>query len=302
MNILSRSLPPAVLAVVSITALVSASRPALAAGSVKAECSAAYEKSQEQRTDGKLKSARETLAVCARDACPSFVKSECKQWLEEVTNDVPTALIDAKDPDGQPTKEVSVTIDGELLSQTLGDAAIELDPGEHNFRFELAGAVVIEKRVYLEKGTRAQPLHLQFESETPKPAGTPAADVDVESSETTTTTDRTSLRPWAYVAGGVGAAGVIGFAVFGALGKSRESDLKDSCSPRCSSDDIDSVKSKYHLADISLGVGIVGLGTGVALFLLSQPAKHPQEDTARALRFDVKTSSSNAFATVSGRF
>jgi hypothetical protein len=105
------------------------------------------------------------------------------------------------------------------------------------------------------------------------------------------------------VAGGVGAAGVLGFVVFGAMGHSKQSDLDNSCGPThtCSKSDVDSIKTKYLLADISLGVGIAGLGAGVALFILSQPkSSAPAEDAST--HFDVQARSGGAVATVSGKF
>jgi hypothetical protein len=273
-------------------------RAALADGT-KAECSAAYEKSQEERSEGRLKNAREAAATCARDACPTFVKGECKQWVQELANDVPSVAIDAKDPKGEATTGVKVTIDGQEYASTLDGKPVELDPGEHDFRFEMEGAKPFEKHLTLEKGARDQALHVEFEA-LKSDAAPEVVKADVEAAPPS---DMRSLRPFAYVAGGVGAAGLIGFAVLGAIGKSKQSDLESSCSPNCSQSDIDSVKSKYLLADISLGVGIVGLGTGVALFLLSQPKENaePAAD-AKALRFDVRTSASSAYATVSGQF
>jgi hypothetical protein len=206
-------------------------------------------------------------------------------------------MVDAKDPQGNAATGVVVTIDGAPHAPGLDGKPIELDPGEHNLRFELAGARPIEKREFLEKGAGARELHLLFESAESSQQVVVAG--DVSSAERTS---KTNLRPYAYVAGGVGAAGLIGFAVFGAMGKGKQSDLEKTCSPACTQDQIDSVKSKFLIADISLGVGIVGLGTGVALFLLSQPSKADPARDAKALKFDLKTSATSAFATVSGAF
>jgi hypothetical protein len=226
------------------------------------------------------------------------VRSECTTWLTEITNDLPAVVVDAKDPQGDAATGVVVVVDGAPYAPGLDGKPIELDPGEHNFRFELPGAVPIEKREFLEKGSGAREIHLIFES-----AGTPSQVVVSPEAADAETGSKTNLRTYAYVAGGVGAAGLIGFAVFGAMGKSKQSELEKSCSPTCSPDEIDSVKSKFLIADISLGVGLVGLGTGVALFFLSQPSSkaEPAQD-AKALKFDLKTSATSAFATVSGAF
>ena len=81
------------------------------------------------------------------------------------------------------------------------------------------------------------------------------------------------LRTWAYVAGGVGAAGLVTFGVFGMLNNSAFSDLEGSCpADHCTpdrADDIDSGRSYQTIANIGLIVGAVGLGTGAVLFLMS---------------------------------
>ncbi len=99
----------------------------------------------------------------------------------------------------------------------------------------------------------------------------------------------TSMRTWAYVAGGVGAAGLLTFGVFGALNNSRYNELDEQCPngacPPGRTDDIDGGRRYQLLANIGLGVGIVGLGTGVTLFVLSGGGKAPvQEARGTTLR------------------
>ena len=74
----------------------------------------------------------------------------------------------------------------------------------------------------------------------------------------------------AYVIGGVGVAALAGFGYFAWSGKSRRNELADTCSPSCPKNQVDGVRSKYLVADILLGVGVVALGTG-AYFYFSAP-------------------------------
>jgi hypothetical protein len=88
--------------------------------------------------------------------------------------------------------------------------------------------------------------------------------------------NRTALRPYAYVAGGIGAAGLITFGVFGALANSTYGDLKDQCHGPCApprASDISTGKTQQTIANIGLVVGAIGLGAGVALFIISAPTK-----------------------------
>jgi hypothetical protein len=87
--------------------------------------------------------------------------------------------------------------------------------------------------------------------------------------------DHTSLRPWAYVAGGVGAAGMITFTVAGLLNNSTYSDLKNTCHygcPPAKQAEETNGKTEQTIANVGLAVGIVGLAAGVTLFIFSRPS------------------------------
>jgi hypothetical protein len=77
----------------------------------------------------------------------------------------------------------------------------------------------------------------------------------------------------AYVAGGVGAAGLITFAIFGAMEKSAYSSLQSACPnnvcPPSKSGDISSGKTDQVVANVALGVGLVGVAAGATLFVMS---------------------------------
>jgi hypothetical protein len=104
---------------------------------------------------------------------------------------------------------------------------------------------------------------------------TPAAEPPTVSSSASggaTMTQSTSLRPYAFIAGGVGVVGLAGFAVFGAMNNSKFSGLEDRCNagncPADSQSDINEGRRLQTFANIGLAVGVVGLGTSATLFLL----------------------------------
>jgi hypothetical protein len=80
------------------------------------------------------------------------------------------------------------------------------------------------------------------------------------------------LRPWAFVAGGIGLVGVATFAVAGAMSRSTFATLEDDCPnkqcPADSQQDIDRGKTEQLVANVGLAVGAVGLAAGVALFVV----------------------------------
>jgi hypothetical protein len=69
----------------------------------------------------------------------------------------------------------------------------------------------------------------------------------------------------AYVLGGLGVIALGGFAALAISGKSAESEMDD-CKPYCSQAAADKMRLRYLLADISLGVGVVALGTSGVLY------------------------------------
>jgi len=296
--------------------LVAFPRLARAEGpSTKAECAAAYEQAQELRTNGKLREAHKNLGTCSQDSCPSFIKTDCSQWLGEVEQELPTIMISAKDQSGEDTTAVSVTIDGELVASELDGKAIEVDPGVHKLRFEIQGAHAVEQKLVVRQGEKERAVSVSFAAAAPEPpvddaspyAGGAAPDQGAPRDEPSKDTEARgrpgSMRPYAYVAGGIGAAGIASFAIFGALGHSAKSDLDASgCKPHCSQSDVDSIKTKYVLADVSLGIGVAGLGTGVALFLLSQPKKQPAHEEGASVKFDVHAGPGLTYASVYGNF
>lgn len=87
--------------------------------------------------------------------------------------------------------------------------------------------------------------------------------------------DRTKLRTYAYVAGGVGAVGLVTFAIAGILANGTYSDLQARCGaepcPASMSGDISRGKTEQTLANVGLVFGILGVGVGATLYVLSMP-------------------------------
>jgi hypothetical protein len=63
----------------------------------------------------------------------------------------------------------------------------------------------------------------------------------------------------AWVLGGVGVAGLVGFAVLESKAKTQLHELQHSCGHSCSPAQRDSGQKKVLVADVLLGVGIAGL-------------------------------------------
>jgi hypothetical protein len=87
-------------------------------------------------------------------------------------------------------------------------------------------------------------------------------------------------RSLGWIGVGVGAAGLVGFAAFGALASSRFDDISSRCggAVACSQDDLslrDGGRTLTTLANVSLGVGIAGAVAATVLFLVGRPSQEP---------------------------
>lgn len=129
------------------------------------------------------------------------------------------------------------------------------------------------------EGRAGETLHLTL-------APTPAPKAAASAGPTSTSGAAASKRPFphrrttAYVAGGIGVAGALSFGVFGLLNHAKYSDVQDQCSDNLCSDDVREDAERGHtyqtIANVGLIVGVVGLGTAVALVLTE-----PDGTTAR---------------------
>jgi hypothetical protein len=106
--------------------------------------------------------------------------------------------------------------------------------------------------------------------------------------------------PLPYVLSAAGLAGIGGFALLSTWG-SKDNEALSACAPDCSPDSVAHIKRLYIAADVSLGVGIAALGTGLYM-LLASPGSKEAPPTQAKYHFDVKPGPSGGFASLSGSF
>ncbi|WP_437663463.1 hypothetical protein [Sorangium sp. So ce1182] len=111
-----------------------------------------------------------------------------------------------------------------------------------------------------------------------------------------------AVPPLAWVAGGVGVAGLGVFAVVGALSLDAEAELRATCAPRCLGDDVRAIRVQHAVADVGLGVGVVALGAAAWLYLTRPAAATPPPARASALRPALRPLVAGASAGVEGTF
>ncbi|UQA63009.1 hypothetical protein [Polyangium aurulentum] len=276
---------------VAAAAILLAASPSGA--TTKKECAAAYEQTQALRGEGALSAAREQALVCSRDDCPRVIKGDCATWLAEIERSLPTVVFVVRDERGDEIVDVRVTDGGKPLRDKLDGKAVPLDPGAHVLRFEREGSAPIERKVMVHEGDKLVRVEASF-----KPGGESAE--EEPEAPSSSAGSKGGAPVGAYVLGGVGILGLGVAATFGILALGDRADLKDTCAPQCAQGDVDAIRTKLLVADITGGVSIAAIGVATVLLLTAPSGKEPKKDAMP--RIDVGPMVGGAFVGVRGAF
>lgn len=285
----------------STTSLQLACAVLLCTGLARAEtnaCASAYEQAQELRAEQHLRQAQRSLEACIDPTCPEFVRTECGRWLVELESSLPTVVLSAK-KSGSDISTVRVLYDGAPLVESLDGKAVAVDPGPHTLTFISDGVAPLELKVVFREGEKNRIIEaLLAETRQPTHKAAPAL---VAAKEPISPTK--SGRGWLpYGLGGLGVLGVTGFAVLGMLGNRDLDEREARCAPSCSDADVSSVRTKYYLADVSLGVGIISLGVAGYLFLSSPKQIVPPASVGQNSSLDLRLLKGGSYAAVRVQF
>lgn len=260
-------------------------------------CVTAYERAQELRAEQQLREARRNLAACIEPSCAEFVRTECGRWLSEVESSLPSVVLAAK-ISGKDTDKVRVLYDGEPLTEVLDGKAIAVDPGPHTLTFFAEGTKPLELKLVFREGEKNRLISTELGDAEKSVQHFERPNLAQASSSSTSQSQ--SLLP--YILGGVGLAGVAGFAVLGLMGNSDLAERERTCAPACSDSDVGSVKTKYILADVSLGVGLVSLGAAGYLLLTSPGGTSRTATVVGSPGVDVRVAGDGGFASFRVKF
>ena len=237
------------------------------------QCLTAHVQAQVRRKESALLEASELLRICSSRACPEVIQTDCIQWTTEIEQQMPSIVIEAR-LGQQPAANVRVFVDNKPAPVLDSGRAVPIDPGPHVVRVEVPSHEPKEVAIIVYEGQRYQSIRFDFgdsqesrhpsdaRSSSPRSAGAPAQNAQRSRPVPALT--------WAL--GGVGLLGVGGFVLFGSWGQSKQNDLDRQCSPNCSADRVDSVRTKYRLADLSLAVGAAAV-VGAGVVFLTRPTK-----------------------------
>jgi hypothetical protein len=205
-----------------------------------------------------------------------------------------------------------VRIDGVELGEGSFGLALPMDPGAHELvLIPPEGGAGEHSSFALREGEhRDLPIRLSA-AEGPSASAPPVADEEPLAEPFAA---RNPQQKWAYVAGSMGAAGVVLGAVTGIVTLNKKSTADANCSDRyrvCNQAGVDaneSGKTFGALSVLGFGVGVVGLAAGTYLWLTAPapPAKaaHPSIPVRQGVRLrpDIALAAGAGFLSLAGRF
>ncbi|MEO6599110.1 MAG: hypothetical protein ABIQ16_04505 [Polyangiaceae bacterium] len=268
--------------------------PATAAADTKS-CIASHASAQRETKAGHPKQAAQLYTACGSDnTCPEQLRSECAELLDQVNHTVPSVIFSAIDGKSSDVSNVKVYADEALLIDGLDGRAIELEPGKYHFRFVFPDNSSLSNDVLIREGEKNRLIEvrapLEKKVEPVAPGVVRPAPIESAPPPPPPPPAEKSTPVGAWVATGVAVVGFGTFGTFALLGSSDKKTLQD-CSPSCPDSahgTRDSLKTKFLVADIGLGVGAASAILAGVLFLTSGPSAAEQRAQAanRGLSFN----------------
>jgi hypothetical protein len=252
---------------------------AVAADPTTADCLAASDASLKFGNEHKLRAERTQLLVCAAATCPADVRKECLRRVDEVNAAIPTIIFEARDAAGNDLSAVTLTMDGQLLSERLEGTPLSIDPGEHTFVFETAGQEPITRHLVVRESQKERREPVVFGAVAAKvspPAPMVGAGVQPSSDATPPTPSLGTQKVVALVAAGVGVVGLGLGVTFGLIAISKKDEAEKACPATCASQDgVDKWSSAKSTGTLSTALFVVGGVGAVGADVLWTTAKPP---------------------------
>jgi hypothetical protein len=231
-------------------------------------CAANAERAQSLREAKKLTEAQKALLLCSNAACPTFVRTDCLRWFDEVQRAMPTIVVRAVAADGTDVLDGSVILDG--ARQSLG-VTVPVNPGPHTINVTtLAGEG--EQRVLAAEGEKNRVVVVHVSPARQAAAAPPGASAREPGPPAPSPGDSPSA-PWPYILGGIGIASLATFGVLQLTAQAKYDDLKGSCGKACTEDQVQPVRVQVAGSALALGIGIVALATGALLWINARPQR-----------------------------
>jgi hypothetical protein len=290
----------------------------------------AYKGAEKAEQDNHLREAHDLLRGCAKRKCGAFLYQQCGQRWVKLGKEIPSVVLAATDQGGKSLIDVQVTVDNEPFAQRLDGRPLQVDPGSHEFAFKGDKGTASQK-VVIGRGDHNRPITASLKSggqkavssadvfeapvlPEPPRAAEPAKETQDEPppSRSVASSDepprhgeasgRSSGGPGPYLLGGLGLAGLGGYALLTYWGR-KDNDALVECKPLCAVETTHHIRQLYMAADISAAVGAAALiGSTTWLVMRSRSSSKERASNRSSYVLDVRPTPSGAVATVAGAF
>lgn len=239
----------------------------------KQQCIAAHLECQEAQSSGRLLRARQDAIVCTNRACPAALVSDCANWLDELDRRIPSVVFEVN-LNGVLNKTATIDVDGQPVGEWTHGEALQLNPGAHRIKVELDSHPPVIQEVLLAEGMRFRLITADIKSAAVSPeASKPEPEaLHVSKPAVAETKLERPVPVLVYPLAGLGVAGLATFVGFSLSANSEYDRLSRTCAPFCRDDEVNAVKRRYLIGDISLGISGAAL-TGAAVLYLTRPTK-----------------------------
>jgi len=245
---------------------------------------------------GRLAVALGSYELALRDAAAvgEDFSVEVARKVESLRARIPKIVIER----GPGAEAAIIELDGVALGSTSIGTELPVDPGPHAITARAPGFSPFEATVDAAEGAKASVKIELTRTPSSKPALAPPP-----APSTAEIPRRSRVLPYALGAGG--AASLLASGIFLILQNGKVSELEEVCGPnknQCpesSRSTYDSAKTYNTLSRITLGIGLVAIGTAVTLIVTEPKPKPP---TSAGLRLEIETSPGGGAAALTGVF
>ncbi len=204
--------------------------------------------------------------------------ADAQKEIEVIKQRLAWLTINVKGPDNP-----NVTVDGKDIPSAAIGVRRAMDPGDRSIKVSAPGFYPKVEEITLGEGEeRSIDIELEAMPEEPEEAPPPAAAPKDKAAQVDVTPQRSNTL--AYVALGVGGAGLATWGVTGLLFLQQRSALNDKCvNNECPTPQEDKLASYHTLGTVSavaFGVGLAGAAAGVTLLLMNE-GEHNRVDTGK---------------------
>ena len=263
------------------------SRSARADDETLSKCIVASNQGVDLRKQGRLLEARKALALCAAPSCGAEISDACQKGIADVNGILPSVVFVPRNGAGEDVAGVKLSVDGTPYAERLDGSAVVIDPGEHEFRFEVAGQPPVSKRFVLREGevNRREEILIGPPPPAPRPASQPAQSIVVVNSvaptgkpqlDSTGSAQRTVGTVLLAVALPIGVIATTAYGIAASMDWNQaNNECKTSCVPASPAQQdrqaAGSAASNANIAGVLTGVVLIG---GIVL-RVTAPARRP---------------------------